>query len=501
MNLHKRNFTKLIADGLTSGIIREVTADLGPTFGHSVIFEGRTTSVSYSRIPNEFVIHYGGVTIKFAGIVVKKSKNAPNAQVRKIARPTTHYAVESSSMVGEGFASMLLSELFTNGISPHFVVSFGFTESLLFMEYCGDQDGTVNLSEFAVKRYFTDKQMPTAEIDAIVIAILHTLMLGWERYRFIDTDLHDGNLLFVPFKNTDPYYQGKNGAAIKYVQYILDNPNAESDTILYVQNYGYIVKIIDYGVGSISYGKTTLINGYGYHDTWESLSKKYCFVNTLVIRALINYFGLCNSDILADLLANVPVISTIPLVTHYDIACGPLYKGSMTPREILARKSFAKYLVAPQDITFDNSIVVGEIAICAKGHLAIKKKLLSAIHDYNLPIICKKVCIKGAKTSHLPEITLAANAKFDIVLRDFIICQMKWLAINVSKQAYFAQLSRDFAKNFPGVDLMAAIESVNVFQLSKRMGKENDLVFERNISRSWVQIITFLQERGGILLG
>lgn len=366
MNLHSIKFSDYLSDKklkITQNTIDMLVKETDK-MEIKKISSGITANISYNTFPKDFQIRYGNDVIKFSGIINKEYREIENGKpiIKRIIFDKKMVKGVNNNII-EGIITMLFSELFTDGISPHFVVCFGFNSRIIFLELCRSKEQYTTIDKWAEYLYTHKLHASTLDIDALFIAILHSLMIAYNKYKLCHVDLHIGNLYLQDFSGDNVYYQGKCGKNIRYFIYEL------SDGKLYLPNPGYIAKIADFGFSAIRLPVSNYV--FISDDEGDMVSSSldkiypnylygnkdnYHFVNYSIFRNVVRFLGICESKIAEHVLTKIPLFIYEPEQTY--IGYHETKYDMISPDEILEMNIFDKYRMRPVDLTDKNSIEI-----------------------------------------------------------------------------------------------------------------------------------------------
>ena len=372
----------------STDIVKEVNKVLyNKIFGESVIAHGGYGAIYIPNIPNNII--YNG--IKYKNIVVKEHHDFEDEFGVKYlsydGKKWNYYVKDSdiliksnSSISSEMLISLLISSLFIDGISPHFVVTLGVTTSgikpkILYENlitkidikevsimsvynpknsiYVTDIDNIIN--------YFKYKKLKISEqlIDHCIISVLHSMYLLYSIFNFIHGDLHARNI-FIKDISKGKYFQGKETKNIKYIQYKINN-----DVSLYTKFYGFFLKIGDFGLSKLAMkrknGKFIYITNTSntifkeiypnYPFKYKNHYPDYFYFIRFMAR---NFIGI--SKLISDLSTKLPELSTQPYILNFVQFIN--IKKLINLDEILTSNMFNKYKNKYKGMNKSNTLVV-----------------------------------------------------------------------------------------------------------------------------------------------
>lgn len=316
--------------------------------------------------------------IIFKGLVIKRKKiNKWNKYSGKISVTNNGlYCIDK--LLPEAIINLTLSQLFINGITPHIIVSFGYStiksvECILLehVSYIIKAEKIIELTtvDELLSYWVSQTIVPSEEtIDAILIGIIHTSMVTFDTYKLIKNDYNRSNLFIQGFNDDTVYYQGKSGKNIRYFNYIL--PNGSS---LYIRNPGFLIKLADFGGSGININGNNIFAENTSFKKIERMQKKF-FPNYPVTNGkyLMDYaklfkiiagrVGIKMSKLFTYLFLNAPVISDpysyVRTPDREDNNSDDWLFKSISPSELFSFEIFDKYRNRPEDIDINNNNMI-----------------------------------------------------------------------------------------------------------------------------------------------
>ena len=360
-------------------------------FNNKIIGKGAFGKVYVQTIPRHIL--YNG--IKYKNIIIKESldeedkgniviktfngkKWKTNGDKDKLDVQVKLY----STMVGEMIISKLISSLFTDGVSPHFVVTHGGTNtgSKIIYEnlitkikhnknyYYSEKEGHEYITNIdSILSYFYHKKLDLSEelVDHCIISIMHSMYLLTTVFKFIHTDLHVRNI-FIKDVDKDKYFDDRSNYDIKYIEYKI-NKNIS----LYTRFYGFFLKIGDFGLSKLAMKRKN-----GTYISFENVPHKSDYVRNKINKLYPNYpfeyekhypdyfhfirfmsndfIGI--SKLLLDLRTKLPELSTQPYILNFVQFIN--IKKILNLDEILTSNMFKKYRCKFKGMNKSNTLVV-----------------------------------------------------------------------------------------------------------------------------------------------
>ena len=241
--------------------------------------------------------------------------------------------------MSEGLISVIISSLFTDGITPHIPLCFGSSdcdgETIILFENLiagntepeyGDYGFITNLQHYHEYAQKNNIKINEEFIDYIVIQILHTIYILQDKFSMIHLDIYLRNIYIKDFNNGNknkPYFNGVIfEKKIKYLKYLIPG----SDPIyLPFDKFKFIVKVGDFGISTINIttpDNKNIIFYIEYDGLFDrSIIIKNNFPNYpndyrdnhfpdyfFILRDLLQEFG-CISELLIRLNRELPEIS------------------------------------------------------------------------------------------------------------------------------------------------------------------------------------------------
>jgi len=341
--------------------------------------EGSFGVLHANNIPSRIDI-IGENTMVFKNIVYKKGLKRDADNIKFYTKNNKLYVV-SYNLYGEAFVSMLVSNLFIRDVSPHFPVSFGFSRCddkilILFENLMNElENGDMATTFYDISAYLKDRNIRITEelIDHLIISLLHSVFVLNYNFKMIHFDIYERNIFIKEFKENEQYFMGKDMTQIKYFAYQL--PDGK---IIYTKNFGFIIKIGDFGLATMNIGKIIISNNTKYdnflalihhfYPSYPNNIKHFLPEYYLFLRSFIRTFGLSTSKILLELLTSTPILNDH---LEYDIDFLSASMNSdkknvpkinldnvIEPNIILSSNLFDKYRVKPDDSTKDNTVFI-----------------------------------------------------------------------------------------------------------------------------------------------
>lgn len=324
-------------------------------------------------------------------IVVKKMLQT-DADSGVIIRPRGNMLF-MQSVNDDNFApiinSLILSQVFEQGVSPHFVYFAGFANcrdgmmeiyedvsmnvsrqqyraimnsktggklsksklNSLFKEK-EDNVKLSNISKINILLGSINKKLNEEVTDGILISLFHSLFVMQRNFKMFHLDLHFGNV-FIKKLDSEPYFKGIDMSKIKYFRYLFEDDGKKKE--LFVKNNGFIIKIGDPGRAICSIGNLII---YGADQNFqvapfEKNNPDYPhkirafdpFEYIEFMRRFLEAFGLTSQTM-------IKMCMEIPLLKDVDLFNKPeLYynKKFMNVEQILGSKYFEQYSSKPKN--------------------------------------------------------------------------------------------------------------------------------------------------------
>lgn len=355
-------------------------------FCHHYLTEGAygIVTVFDPRLPIKYRFN-NGKTLSFKSIAMKTSIIDKYSQLSIKIKDDQILIDADEHAIGEALAAMIISSLFFKGITPHITACLGFShckndkdnvnifyENLIVKLPDINKDFINNVSNiitnFAempryLKAHGFDGSKRESAIDSIIISMLHTLFVLQFNFKFMHFDLYSRNIFIKQFDD-EPYFRGLNMKKIKYFVYQLPN-----DLFLYVPNHGFIIKIGDVGMSLLSIIDKIIISSDNSFKAVKKIKTKYFndypkikyFIPDyfILLRSFVTIFGLTSSELLRNLLLNIPVlcdsdeisISVTEGTIDVDLSKIPSLESILSDK-----RYFKKYMKKPFDLTSSNSL-------------------------------------------------------------------------------------------------------------------------------------------------
>lgn len=302
----------------------------------------------------------------------KKNKLKPGDYIK---------VVITNSLFGEAIISQFLSEIFTSGISPHFVIAFGYStcssNDLLYLEDLSikNTEGEYISSLENFSKYTVYKELDITEelIDHLIISVLHSLFIVQYNYKMLHYDIYLRNIFIKDVVSTSgndglsKYFRGLDMSKIKYIEYKLKTSD-NKEFSLYTKFYGFLIKLGDFSVSSIAVkDQIVIINdqtgAYNnnilstYYPNYPFDYDKYFPDYFYFLREMVTEFGGI-SNALIYLIQNVPELKNKTFSAYSIYQTISSKDKFMNVNDILNLSCFNKYKVKNTNIKPEEILVV-----------------------------------------------------------------------------------------------------------------------------------------------
>jgi hypothetical protein len=325
---------------------------------------------------NEENSYYKYHLLQFKGSKLIKKREITSENIDTLLRKISkkyRYVIQVTiynMIVGEGLSALLVSSLFTNGISPHFPICFGFSNCeaetvILFenlsinvcIENCQTPTFISNFMDH--QEFFKSRNIEITEglIDYCILSILHSLFVLQYNFKLIHLDVFFRNIFIKDLREEKQYFRGIDMSKIEYLEYIIpDSKGKEFSLFMPFQKYKFILKLGDFGISVMESSNTIIINELDgvlskkniidkYYPSYPSDYKRHFPDYFYILRDFLREFGGI-SDTLIDLNRKVPEVST-KSYSQYIMLKGIDLTKTLNSNEILEMEMFNKYRKIP----------------------------------------------------------------------------------------------------------------------------------------------------------